>query len=381
MRIIHFCLCGPVTDGMRYQENILAKLHREQGNEVLMAATCAGYDETGTVVRFRPGRCRFQDGFDVIRLPERPVFRVGPLRRVRMFQSVRTLLEEFRPEIIFFHGISSCELYTIARWCGEHPSVTLWIDNHADRNNSATNALSLHVQHRLMYRRALHAALPYAKKVLCISLECMDFAREVYGVPEEKLEFYPLGGELLPAQELRKRRAACRTAEGAGEDEVIFLHTGKMGALKKTTDVIRAFRSVKAPHARLWIAGVLMDEIRDEALALMEGDDRIRFLGWKSGEELGAYLCAADVYVQPGTQSATMQRAMCCGCAMLLYPHRSHEPYLDGNGFFVQSEADLLHTMETLSTEPETRYAMQKKSIEIARKLLDYEQLAARVLK
>ena len=39
MKIVHICLCGPVTDGWNYQENKLTKYHKIMGLDVTMIAS------------------------------------------------------------------------------------------------------------------------------------------------------------------------------------------------------------------------------------------------------------------------------------------------------------------------------------------------------
>lgn len=105
----------------------------------------------------------------------------------------------------------------------------------------------------------------------------------------------------------------------------------------------------------------------------------MRFLGWKSGDELQRYLSAADVYVQPGSQSATMQTSMCWRCAIVAYPHRSYETYLDNNTFFVRDISELREVFEKLANNKDLSVKMGERSYEIAQNILDYKVLAKRL--
>ena len=143
MRIIHFALSCFYIEGFRYQENVLPTLHAKNGNEVMMVASCVSFDENGKPCIIEPTRYRSADGFDVIRVPYRKGFSKGLLRHVRVYEGIYQIIDNFRPDILYFHGCSAVELRTVIRYKKKHPEVVLFIDNHADKNNSASSILSL----------------------------------------------------------------------------------------------------------------------------------------------------------------------------------------------------------------------------------------------
>lgn len=379
MRIIHFALSSFYIEGYKYQENVIPSIHAYNGHAVLMVASCVSFNEKGEPCLVEPSHYHSNDGFEVIRVPYKKPFTSGLLRRVKLYDGVYEIIDNFKPDIMYFHGCSALELNTIVRYKKKHPNVVLFIDNHADRNNSASSHVSLLVQHKMLYKPALKKALPYTEKVLCPSIECMDFCREVYGVPDEKLEFYPLGGIIFSNEQREEIRHDIRSKENVPEDAVVFTHSGKMDKNKRTIDIIKAFKMVDNQDFRLWIIGVLMDDVRNNVLAEIRTDNRISFLGWKNSDDLQQYLCASDFYVQPGGQSATMQNAMCCGCALMLYPHKSHKPYIDGNGYYISTVQDMKDAFSEISVNPKEIASMKKKSFEIASEILDYNKIAARI--
>ena len=379
MKIIHFALSCFYIEGYKYQENVIPSIHAREGHTVLMVASCVSFDEQGAPCIVEPSKYHSRDGFDVIRVPYKKPFTSGLLRRVRLYEGVYDIIDGFKPDIMYFHGCSAVELDTIVRYKRTHPEVVLFIDNHADRNNSASSKASLLIQHKLIYRPSLKRALPYTEKLLCPSIECMDFCKEVYGVPEEMLEFYPLGGTIIPNDQREKIRSDVREKEKESNDAIVFTHSGKMDAKKRTIDIVKAFKSVENKDFRLWIIGVLMDDVKEKVIEEIKNDCRISYLGWKNSDELTRYLCASDFYVQPGGQSATMQNAMCCGCAVMLYPHKSHKPYLDGNGFYVSTVEDMEKVFREISKHPEKINPMKNRSFEIASGILDYNKLANRI--
>ena len=207
----------------------------------------------------------------------------------------------------------------------------------------------------------------------------MEFCRGVYNIPKEQLEFFPLGGEIISKDKMEVLRKSVRRKEKITEEDIVFTHSGKFDSRKRTYEIIEAFKTVQNPKFHLWIIGVLMDDVKDKVLDAIEGDKRIHFLGWKPREELIEYLYATDFYVQPGGQSVTMQNAMCCGCAVMLYPHKSHKPYVQGNGYYISDVPDMIRVFRDISENPQRVSLMKEKSYKIAEEILDYQKLAERV--
>lgn len=152
-----------------------------------------------------------------------------------------------------------------------------------------------------------------------------------------------------------------------------------MEKAKKTSELVQALHAVQANNLKLLIVGSMTDEVAADVMPVVEADPRIEYLGWKSGEELMDYLCAADLYVQPGTQSATMQNALCCGSAAALYPYESHKYLLGDSVFYIETVEDMKNLFAAISTNPDILEAKRAMSNKIARERLDYKVLAARL--
>lgn len=280
-----------------------------------------------------------------------------------------------------FHGLCGWELLTVARYKKRNPQTLLYVDSHEDAHNSARSFFSKHVLHGIYYKAIIRASLPQIEKVLCISLETMDFCRKQYGISEEKMEFFPLGGQLARNPYYSEVRSRARQDYGVADDEVLFVQSGKFDWKRKMlVESLQAFSKTTDPKLRFFIAGILSESLKDEVERLVAADPRTRFLGWKTAEDLYELLCAADVYVQPGTQSATMQISLCARCAVLLDDVPSHAPFVDGNGWKVNDLKSLEGAFLAFEANKSQIGAMSRKSYAIAETLLDYERMARRLL-
>lgn len=379
MKIAHIGLASYYTEGMTYQDNQLAEQNARDGHEVLYVSNAFKYAD-GQVVETGYEDKVLGRGLRLVRLPyERFLtpFAAGKLRRVK---GLRRLLEDFAPDVILSHDLSCWSVLDVIRYKKDHPEVRLYADTHTAAYNSGTNWLSLHVLHRGLYRRLTQKALPYLEKYFYIGEGERQFSIQNYGVPESLMEFYPLGGTLLPEEEYRAARAKRRAELGVGEGTPLLVHSGKLDALKRTDALLRAFAAVPELNARLAVIGSVPEDRKELLTSLMEADKRVVYLGWKSGEELGEYLCACDLYCQPGSVSATLQNAVCRGCPVLSFPHEDYTKDLDyGNFIWTAAEEDMAAAFRRLAENPALLEALREGSCRCARELLDYQKLAARL--
>lgn len=381
MRIIHCCLSCFYIDGYTYQENMLVREHVSAGHDVLVLASTESYDKDGQVCYLQPSSYVGNDGAFVKRLPYLKFLPSTIARKIRAHPGVFKELEEFEPDVILFHGMCGFELYTVARYTSKNPGVSLYADSHEDFNNSATTFLSRNVLYRLFYVPIIKISLKHILKVLYITHETKLFCRKVYGLDDQNLEYYPLGGVVLDDTNYYEKRIGKRAEIKVSEDQIVYLQTGKFDKNKKLNHSISAFITNAGVNSKFIIAGVFpTSEDEREFHALIETDHRIEFVGWVDAKGLTDLLCACDVYLQPGSQSATMQMALALRCAVVLDDVPSHNQFFCSNGFLLNSQNTIEKVIGSFSYEPETVTQMQKNSHKYAEQFLDYTALANRIL-
>ena len=379
MKVVFIGLNCAYTPGLTYQDNMLNAQLLADGHSVTYISNPEKF-VNGEIVETGAEDTVLPDGLHLIRLP---YVKLGPdivTKKIRAFRGVYDILERENPDLIFCHNLQYWSIRDVIRYKKAHPAVKLYADTHTDYYTSATNWLSLHILHRVFYRYLVRKALPYLEKYFCISDECRRFSIENYGVPEELMEFYPLGG-ILPTEEAYQAHRAARRAElGIKPDELLLVHAGKLEPQKKTDALLRAFAAVPELKARLAVIGSIPEENKAELLAQMDADPRVTYLGWKSGDDLQEYLCAADLYCQPGKVSAIMQNAVCCRCPVMLYPHPGYvKDYDYGNILWVKNEDDMIREFQKLAAGETDLAALGCNSEHCAKELLDYRALAARL--
>ncbi len=378
MKIIHICLASSFTEGMSYQENLLAEENLKAGHEVTVITNCSLY-ENGTLIDTNPEDRYLRNGIRLIRIKYKKIIGNFISRKVRKTPDLMPLLNTLKPDVIMFHGLASWELVNICKYKKRNPKVLLFGDSHADNNNSGSNIFSKYFLHKLFYRILIKNTQDCFDKLFYISLEAKDFLIKMYKIPEDNLEFLPLGGKILSINTKLNYRKELNTKFSWTEKDIVLTHSGKMDHKKKTLQLIKNFKKIDNLNLKLLLIGTFNEDIRVQIEELVNSDERIIYLGWKHSDDLIKYIAASDLYVQPGSQSATMQNALCVGTPVLIEDVRSHEPYKKGNAFVIRSTNEMEKIFNEISKNKNVLKKMSNCAYEIAEDILDYKKLAERI--
>ena len=376
-RIVHIDFSGPWTENMTYQENLLPDAMAEDGNEVFLLVPCYEWNN-GKISKVSIGNKKMDSGVEVRRY-EFSQFGLKKdflARKLRYVPRLVDILEELNPDVIMLHCPQTMVGIDICKYMKKHKEKFLVIDTHSDYFNSATSFISKYFLHRILYRYIARRLGKYAKYIYYITSETREFYIKEYGAGKNEFKYLPLGGKILLESEYLKYRQEVRTNLGMDENEILFLHSGKINKKKRTDQLINSFYKANNKNSRLVILGTCDDEMKpliEELLNDNSNKGNVQYMGWQKGDALLKYLCAADVYCQPGSQSATFQNAICCKCAVISYPHEAYkEGYVDGNGMWAEDEEELTRAIEFVILQPEELINMKRCSEKIAKEKLDY---------
>lgn len=378
-KIVIIGLASAFTEGMKYQDNQLAEQLIREGNEVLIISDCNKYND-GKLIKTSEETIQLAENARLRRLKYNKVINELISSKIRSVDNLFGILEKEKPDIIFQHNLQTYELLTVAKYKRLHPEVYLYVDSHSDYNNSAKNVLSRFFLHKLIYKRWIRESLPYIDKIFNISYESGIFLKEMYEIPQDKIEFFPLGGLVIDGAERAKKRSVIRERLNLNDHDILLVHTGKMNASKKTDSLVSIFNNIERnDNLYLLLIGMIEDDISEYVNDVLSKNKRIKYIGWKNGDELLNYLYSCDLYLQPGSQSATMQNAICCGAAVALYPYESHKHLLGDNFFELRNQNDLVTLLNKISVDGSLVYNMKKKSENIAENILDYKNHTRRL--
>ena len=355
-------------------------MNKEAGHEVRIIASTEVYNNEGHFIHTQEREYFNEDGILVKRLEYLDKIPSKIIHRIRIYKGLYDEIKCFAPDVILCHGIQSVDILKVKKYIKNNRNVTLYVDNHADFNNSAHNIISKILLHKIVYKAAIQLSLPYIEKVLFLTYESKMFLKKMYGIPDEKLEYYPLGGKIFSEKERIQFRRIRREELNIQESDILLIHSGKMQPAKKTEVLLSAFNKVQSESLKLVIIGNIEDNYSKQIMPLIKSDDRVKYIGWKTGQELQEYLCAGDIYVQPGSQSATMQNALCCGNAVILTPVEAHKFLLKDAGIYINNEEELIEVLKKISTDSEYLNDKKRECFKIAETMLDYKKLAERLV-
>lgn len=379
MRILHLCLACFYIDGYNYQENVIPRINKADGHDVYVIASTETYIDNMNLGYVEPSKYYSPEGIKIKRLPYVTFFNHFVSSKIRKYKGLYCEIEKIDPDVIFCHDLSFASVKDVIKYKKKHPEVRLFADTHTAEYNSGTNWISMHLLHRGLYRSWIRKAIPYLEKYFYIGEAEKQFSIKHYSVPESVMEYYPLGGTVLKMDDYLERRNNTRQLIGASESDVIFLHSGKLSASKKTEELLRAFSRVDNDAFKMVVIGSVPEDRQAVLNELMKKDTRIVFLGWKTADELANYLCACDMYCQPGTVSATLQNAICYFSAIMSYPYDEYKKLDRGHFAWVTDEEDMVNVFSDISEGKIDLNAMKSRAEYCANTVLDYNSLAARI--
>lgn len=331
MKILHVCLGERFVDGYGYQENTLTKLHKQMGYDVfVLASTFTLIDKAPGFVK--PSQYVNEFGIPVRRLPYVSWMPRKLAAKLRLYKGTYNSIEEVAPDIIFIHEATFMDVKEIARYKKNH-NVRVIVDSHTDYINSGRNWLSMNVLHKIIYRWCYQQVVPIAEKFFGTLPIRNLYLKDVYHVPEEKIELLPMGIDLSGVKNFNRMsvRNEMRTKLGYSEEDFVIVTGGKLEKRKNTIELIKAESAIEDSHVKLFLFGNIADNIREDAEALLKDNSKVLNWGWVKSEEIYQYLLVGDLCVFPGTHSAIWEQAVGLGLPCV-FKHWDNITHIDLGG-------------------------------------------------
>ena len=234
MKLVHISLCGPVTDGLSYQDNLLPKYHKKIGFDVSMITSKYIWDKGNISIDNRDIYLN-EYGIKTIRLESKKNTTIHS--KFKRYQNLYETLSNEKPDILFIHGVQFLEVRNIVSYLDKNPQVKVYVDNHADFSNSATNWLSKNILHKILWRRMAKIVEPYTEKFYGVLPSRVDFLNEIYKIPKEKIELLVMGADDEKVENTisLKLGEEVRTRYGITDEEFLIVTGGKIDNAKRQT--------------------------------------------------------------------------------------------------------------------------------------------------
>lgn len=355
---------GSREGGVEVVVTELAKRMAALGHEV----TC--YDRSGSDVMTGDAtetRERIIDGVRVV--PVKTIDKKGLAAASASYYATKAAIAD-KPDVIHFHAEGPCVCLPMARRAGIRTVATI---HGLDWQRAKWGRLgSAYIKH------GEKAAAESADEIIVLSHSAQDYFEQTYN---RSTVFIPNGmnpKEYRPADEIEKRWGL--------EKNSYILFLGRLVPEKRPELLIEAFKRLDTDK-RLVIAGGASDtsEYEKQLRDMAEGDKRILFTGFVTGNTLAelysnayCYVLPSDVEGMPMSLLEAMAYGRCCVTSDIL----ECADVLAGNGLtFEKGNADALETvLENILEAPERVKLLGKAAREHVTRSYDWDIVAQQTL-
>lgn len=339
-KILHICLAAFYIDNYSYQENILPKYHKKMGYEVEILASTDTFNEKGEVAYLSTtGTYYNENDIKVTRIDYKYRNSIG--KKLKIFPNLVKYLEDINPDILFIHG---CQFYNTKeiRDYAEKNNTVVFVDNHADFSNSATNWISKNLLHKYFWRHSAKNLDLVTKRFFGVLPARVDFLKDIYKIPEEKIELLVMGGddELIDKYDYKNSRKKLKEIYNINDSDFLVVTAGKIDKAKlETFNLIKAVKNQGRSDIKLLIFGSVTSDL-EEAFNKAIDNDKIIYGGWISNEEAYEYFSGSDVMIFPGRHSVYWEQSVAMARPIIVkkWPGTEHVN-VNGNAILLENSS------------------------------------------
>lgn len=383
-KVIHICLCGPMTDGFSYQENLLSKYHKRLGYEVTLITSEWIWDNNGKLARDGRNSYINEHNIPVFRLPIRNNKNVE--NKFKRYEGLYQTIETEKPDILFIHGCQFLDLWVIRKYLKKYPDVKAYVDNHADFSNSGTNPVSKYVLHKGIWKIGTKAISSYIKKFYGVLPARVDFLTDMYGVAKEQTELLVMGADDEQVEKTEKEKLGEKVREKYGilQDDFLIVTGGKIDKAKaQTIYLMEAVKKLQNPKVKLLVFGSVEEELKEQVESLTDGE-RIINIGWINAEDSYAFFAAADVVCFPGRHSVFWEQVAGQGIPMIV-KHWEGTEHVDVGGnvkfLYKDSTEEIIEVLQSITLDNKGMYSKMKEiAADKGKKVFSYLEIAKKAL-
>lgn len=262
--------------------------------------------------------------------------------------------------------------------------MKVYVDNHADFSNSATNWFSKNIIHRLIWKRCAQLVSPYTTKFYGVLPARVDFLHNIYKIPMQKIELLVMGAddEQVTISKNPYTRNNIRGKYNIGEDDILIVTGGKIDKAKKQTiTLMKAIKSLDNEHLKLIVFGSVIEDLKSEFHALID-NDIIHYAGWVSSNESYNYFEASDLVVFPGRHSVFWEQVAGLGKPIIVkYWEGTNHVDLGGNCLFLHEDNEQeIQKVLTNLLENDNKLKEMSRVAEENKSYFSYENISKRAI-
>lgn len=385
MRVLHCCLAAFYIDNYGYQENILPRMHKLQGHDVMILASTETYIDKIHLGYVEPREYINEDGIPVHRIEYKNILPHKVMTKLRLYDGVYEELCGFRPDFIFLHDLQFLSIKDIVKYLKENPGVKVNADCHTDFINSARSLTSKYILHGLLYRHCVKQITPFITHFYGTLPARVDFLKKFYKTPADKTLLLPMGADDTYVKNAKEtnQREIIRKRFQIDDDDFLVIAGGKFDLWKRwiidVMDAVQELSEIK--NIKLLVFGSVLDAngFKEEFYKHCDGTI-VQYVGWIKGTESYNYFEASDLVIFGGLHSVLWEQAVGQGrpCVFKYIPGFTHID-LNGNCKFIkESNKEEIEVVirECIDDYPQLFQNSQEKGL----KFFSYYEIAQRAL-
>lgn len=372
MKITNICISNPYIEGFAYQENLITDYFKMAGLETSIIGI-------NVLPKYLNSR-KIETG--VFNDDGKKVIRISCLKLTNEFIITFGLFKQLRnerPDVIFHHNLNCTSLIISTIYTIFNRKTVLLVDNHADYINRSKNKFWQLIYYKFLVRLAAKFSSFFTQKFYGVTPLRCDYLHEVYGINKNKIDFLPLGADVIGANKIGDTKLNLKVKFNLPVDSFVFVSGGKMGKDKGTDKLIEAINEINKFHHKVYL--VLFGSFNDEKTKYMADESEyVHFKGWCNHTTSLSLLKLADFAVWPVHHTTLIEDAISVNTPILIRKTRTTEHLVEGNGIFLESEdydelyAGMISILKNYSTND---YEIHCKTM---RSKLSYEKIVGKVI-
>lgn len=372
MKIVH--ITHHYIDGWGYQDNLLPLYQHMQGDDAVVISDndhlsymqdagiaasirAKGNDYTVQGVRIRKIKC-------YLNTTNTSLFCRGLYR----------LLHQEQPQIILHHGVDNSTMVVAAIYKKHHPSVRLYVDNHADNINESRSRLWDLCYNRMLLPATVRLLGNAIDKYLGVTPLRCHYLHQKFGIPYSRIGFLPIGCDARGVDSLGLDQTELRRKYHIPNDAFVIVSGGKMDASKGIIDLISAIGSLHDEMPRLHL--ILFGKADEQVEQAAGRKSFVTRLGWCDRKSTLSLLYLADAACWPRLHTTLIEDAVACGKPLIVKSSGNVVHFEEeGNGIFLQrgDKPELTEAVRTLHDH----YSLYTVAAQKARNRYSYDTIAA----
>lgn len=324
-----------INAGFGYHDNIFPYYQSKAGHDVTIITSTIQDVVYGKNRILKEGIYK-ENGISVIRLNH--IYKLT--KRFLKLKGLTNELEKLKPDLIFCHTIFPPNISEIISYC-KRTNCKLVIDNHADIMNSGKNKIWKLLYYQFFLYIFYKINDKNIRKYYGVTPARVDFLENIVKVNSKKIELLPLGFESEIFSNLsRNKKEFWNLTEKIQikKDDIIIVFGGKIDENKKFENVIKAIKNLKNSKIKLIIFGSITSE---KIKKIIENEQNIYYLGWKSQIEKAKILINSDLAIWPKYHTTIIEDCIGANLPMLLFKNQNTSHIIEKNDIYLEDDSTL----------------------------------------